>query len=219
MLKVSIFCLEIKFTFSISVVDSQGFQLKKACGEKAGMSYYSFYPLTINFHSDSSVSKRGFNATWTKSTDVTGGNIKSPNFPNLYENLGHQVRSQKQFNYFSNSVSRYGSCKLKVVFKSNLFLKALILRHILLVIMIMWKWPIQAAERQLLQTNFVDLPFQKLSSVLPTAWLLNLSLIILSQSLDFLQFGQDIMKTFGPMNLTPLMWFLQFNLDAWFYNM
>ena len=110
MLKVSIFCLEIKFTFSISVVDSQGYQLKKACGEKAGMSYYSFYPLTINFHSDSSVSKRGFNATWTKSTDVvTGGNIKSPNFPNLYENLGHLVRSQKQFNYFSNSVSRYGS--------------------------------------------------------------------------------------------------------------
>ena len=89
-----IFCLDIKCTFSISVVDSQGYQLKKACGEKADMIFYGFYHLTINFHSDSSVSKRGFNATWTKSTDVTGGNIKSPNFPNLYENLGNQVRSQ-----------------------------------------------------------------------------------------------------------------------------
>ena len=104
-----IFCLDIKCTFSISVVDSQGYQLKKACGEKAGMSFYSFYPLTINFHSDSSVSKGGVNATWAKSTDVTGGSIKSPNFPNLYENLVHQVRSQKLFNYFSNSVSRYGN--------------------------------------------------------------------------------------------------------------
>ena len=88
-----IFWLEIKLTLKISVVDSEGSQLKKACGEKAGMSFYSFYPLTINFHSDSSVSKRGFNATWTKSTDITGGNINSPNFPDLYDNLVYQVRS------------------------------------------------------------------------------------------------------------------------------
>ena len=95
MLKVSInllshLNLNLKL-FSILVSDPEG-RLRKVCGEKSVLSFYSFNPLTINFHSDYIVSKRGFNATWTKGTEIIGGNIKSQNFPDAYENLAHQVK-------------------------------------------------------------------------------------------------------------------------------
>ena len=48
--------------------------------------------MTIVFHTDSSVTRRGFKAEWTRVAGLAGGNILSPNYPGSYPNSYDKVR-------------------------------------------------------------------------------------------------------------------------------
>jgi len=72
---------------SVEVLDSDGSQLMKICGDSLPDQVISSgNRLKVIFKTDGSVTKKGFRATWTKISQSLGGNIKSPNFPGLYPN-------------------------------------------------------------------------------------------------------------------------------------
>ena len=75
------------------MLDTDNSQLIKKCGStKPAKLISTGNKLTVKFHSDSSVTMKGFKATWRVLTSVVGGTIKSPGFPNNYENSKEQVK-------------------------------------------------------------------------------------------------------------------------------
>ena len=69
----------------VLVLDSDERQMIKKCGStKPDKIVSSSNSLKVKFHSDSSVVKKGFRATWKQVTASSGGNIKTPNYPNPY---------------------------------------------------------------------------------------------------------------------------------------
>ena len=67
------------------MLDSDDRQMIKKCGStKPDKIVSSSNSLKVKFHSDSSVVMKGFRATWKQVTASSGGNIKTPNYPNSY---------------------------------------------------------------------------------------------------------------------------------------
>ena len=80
------FCLSL-------VLDTDNSQLIKKCGINTPPKIISSgNKLTVKFHSDSSVTKKGFKANWKVVTETEGGSIKSEGFPNNYPNDKEQVK-------------------------------------------------------------------------------------------------------------------------------
>ena len=72
-------------TVCLSVLDSDERQMIKKCGStKPDKIVSSSNSLKVKFHSDSSVVMKGFRATWKQVTASSGGNIKTPGYPNSY---------------------------------------------------------------------------------------------------------------------------------------
>ena len=79
---------------SFIVLDTDNSQLIKKCGTTTPSKIISSgNKLTVKFHSDSSVSFKGFKATWKVVTATEGGSIKSEGFPNNYPNNKEQVNN------------------------------------------------------------------------------------------------------------------------------
>ena len=79
--------------FLTKVLDTKGAQLIKKCGSTLPSKIISSgNKLTVKFHSDSSVTFKGFRATWKTVTSTEGGNIKSPNYPSNYPDNKVQVK-------------------------------------------------------------------------------------------------------------------------------
>ena len=79
-----------------SVLDSGQRQLVKKCGSsKPDKIISSANSLTVKFHSDSSVVKKGFKATWKQVTATSGGTIKTPNYPSPYPASQDKVSSER----------------------------------------------------------------------------------------------------------------------------
>ena len=74
-------------------MDSDGTtELAKLCGSSLPpIIISSGNKLTVVFHSDDTVTERGFLATWSKVPGATSGVITSPNFPNTYPKNASQV--------------------------------------------------------------------------------------------------------------------------------
>jgi len=69
----------------VEVLDSDQRQMMKKCGSsKPEKVISSANSLTVRFHSDSSVTMKGFKATWKQVTVSSGGTIKTPNYPAVY---------------------------------------------------------------------------------------------------------------------------------------
>ena len=84
----------------ISVVDTDNRGLIKKCGSvKPSKLISSGNKLTVKFHSDYSVNKKGFKAIWKQVTATEGGSIKSENYPQNYPDNKVQVK-EKLFEYW-----------------------------------------------------------------------------------------------------------------------
>ena len=76
----------------IKVLDTDNNELIKKCGTtKPNKLISSGNKLTVKFHSDYSVNKKGFKATWKQVTATEGGSIKSENYPQNYPDNKMQV--------------------------------------------------------------------------------------------------------------------------------
>ena len=79
----------------VSVVDTDGTtQLAKLCGDSIPSAIKSSgNKLTVVFHSDQSVTKKGFEASWIKVSGVSSGVVTSPGYPSSYPNSQEQVKT------------------------------------------------------------------------------------------------------------------------------
>ena len=78
------------------MLDSDQRQLVKKCGSsKPDKIISSANSLTVKFHSDSSVVKKGFKATWKQVAATSGGTIKTPNYPSPYSASQDKVSSER----------------------------------------------------------------------------------------------------------------------------
>ena len=69
----------------VQVLDSDGKQLIKKCGATKPANVVSTSnTMTVKFHSDETVSAKGFSATWKKVAATQSGTIQSPNYPKSY---------------------------------------------------------------------------------------------------------------------------------------
>ena len=69
----------------VQVLDSDGKQLIKKCGAAKPANVVSTSnTMTVKFHSDETVSAKGFSATWKKVAATQSGTIQSPNYPKSY---------------------------------------------------------------------------------------------------------------------------------------
>ena len=67
------------------MLDSDQRQLMKKCGSsKPDKIISSSNTMTVKFHSDTSVTMKGFKATWKQVSTTAGGTIKTPNYPSPY---------------------------------------------------------------------------------------------------------------------------------------
>ena len=93
MYKVLKFYKERISSLYLQVLDTSGAQLIKKCGSTVPSKIISSgNKLIVKFHSDSSVTLKGFRATWKTVTATEGGNIKSPNYPSNYPDNKVQVK-------------------------------------------------------------------------------------------------------------------------------
>jgi len=80
----------------VKVVDSDGItELAKLCGSNIPSPIISSgNKLLVVFHSDGSVNKKGFEASWKISTgDVSSGEVSSPDYPTIYSNNLNVVKT------------------------------------------------------------------------------------------------------------------------------
>jgi len=71
----------------VQVNDTDGTQLAKFCGQSIPAKIKSSgNKLTVAFHSDHCVNKKGFEATWPLTFGATFGSVSSPGYPNSYPN-------------------------------------------------------------------------------------------------------------------------------------
>ena len=79
----------------VKVLDTDGVtQLKKLCGTSLPSPINSSgNKLTVIFHSDHSVNKKGFQANWKAVSGVSSGEVTSPGYPNSYPNSQRQVKT------------------------------------------------------------------------------------------------------------------------------
>merc|ERR1712025_41598 len=69
----------------VQVLDSDGKQLIKKCGStKPAKVVSTGNTMTVKFHSDETVTAKGFSATWKKVSATESGTIQSPNYPKSY---------------------------------------------------------------------------------------------------------------------------------------
>ena len=76
----------------ISVLDSDGSEILKSCGEKVLIPpiISNGNKMTVVFFSDSSITSKGIEAKWNK-IFIDGSVISSPNYPLPYYNLANKV--------------------------------------------------------------------------------------------------------------------------------
>ena len=79
----------------VKVLDTDGTtQLAKLCGDSIPSPIKSSgNKLTVIFHSDHSVQKKGFQAFWSKVSGVSSGEVTSPGYPSSYPNNEKQVKT------------------------------------------------------------------------------------------------------------------------------
>ena len=79
----------------VKVMDSDGTtELAKLCGASLPATIKSSgNKLTVLFHSDGSVTKKGFEATWTEVAGVESGEVTSPGYPGSYPNSQTVVKT------------------------------------------------------------------------------------------------------------------------------
>jgi len=79
----------------VKVTDSDGTtQLAKLCGDTLPAAIKSSgNKLTVVFHSDGSVTKKGFQATWKEVAGVSSGEVSSPGHPGSYPNSQTVVKT------------------------------------------------------------------------------------------------------------------------------
>ena len=74
--------------------DTDGTQLAKFCGQSIPAKIKSSgNKLTVAFHSDHCVNKKGFEATWPLTFGATFGSVSSPGYPNSYPNRTNVVKT------------------------------------------------------------------------------------------------------------------------------
>ena len=79
----------------VKVLDTDGTtQMAKLCGDSIPSPIKSSgNNLTVVFHSDYSVNKKGFQATWSKVPGESSGEVTSPDYPSSYPNNQQQVKT------------------------------------------------------------------------------------------------------------------------------
>ena len=103
----------------VLVLDSDDRQMIKKCGStKPDKIVSSSNSLKVKFHSDSSVTKKGFRATWRQVTASSGGNIKTPNYPNSYPTNQDKVSICYCY-YCYHSIVRRGHWRFPLDRRSN----------------------------------------------------------------------------------------------------
>ena len=79
----------------VKVLDTDGTtQLAKLCGDSLPSKIKSSgNKLTVVFHSDVDINKKGFQATWNIAFGATFGEVTSPGYPSSYPNSQNQVKT------------------------------------------------------------------------------------------------------------------------------
>ena len=78
----------------VQVLDTDGSSKAKLCGESVPSPIRSSgNKMTVLFHSDHSVVKKGFKATWSARSGTPSGEVTSPNYPGKYPHNKREVKT------------------------------------------------------------------------------------------------------------------------------